>query len=150
MTQFLQQIGTPEHAHGVATPADYRTFALNVYRSLLPRHKRGEAALRERKERPVAYVSDGRWVIDCECGNGPSAHPEWELAICCECGSLYRPRFPKDREAVERVLLARPHPTRRHFFPHKQLSKRVGMKRAETLRDLIRENAERGVSVVEG
>lgn len=148
--QLLQQIGTPEQAHGVTTPDEYRAFALNVYRSLLPRQERVNVALRQRKERPIARVNHGRWVIDCDCGNCPSAHPEWELAICPNCGSEYRPKFPKDREAVERVLLARARPDQRHFFPDRGVAKARGLKRRETLRDLIQENAERGVSVVEG
>ncbi len=130
------EIGRPSIVHAVPnanggwsypvqSEADYRAFALDLLR------KQGKPQLLvERPETPLAFVSDGRWVVDCLCGNGPSASPEWGVAICCECGALYRPTFPADAATAETTLLARPWPQQRHYQPDRQ-----------TLADLQHENA---------
>lgn len=145
MTVLHARIGNPETQHGVADVEEYKRFALGVLRQL---HPRTAPKLIERTERPAAYVSDGRWVMDClACGNGPSAHPEWGIAVCCECGAVYKPTFPKDWSSAERVLLARDLPAQRHFFPDVTVATSKGLAKAETVGDLIRENAERGVPI---
>lgn len=138
-------IGTAAEAHNLASAADYRELArVFVVRS-------GLGGLHERSERPPAYVSAGRWVVDCPCGNGPAAHPGgaegWPdpVAVCLECGAVYRPVFPRDREAGEAALLAREHPHQRHWFPHASVAARRGLARAETVRGLLAENKARGV-----
>lgn len=122
-------VGGPEQAHGVRSEAEYRLRA----KSFLLRHGL-QPILVERTERPEAYVSDSRWVIDCDCGNGPSASPEWGIAICLECGAVYRPTFPEDLGDVEAALLARPSPRNRHWHPER-----------ETAADLRHENRAHGI-----
>jgi len=78
-------------------------------------------------------VSGGYWVVMCVCGNAPSAHPDWHLACCFECGAIYRYLdVPIDRAEIESVLVRRPM-AHRHWV--------VG----ETVADLARENAAHGV-----
>lgn len=104
----------------------------------------------ETGEKRSVHVSDGRWVLDCDCGNGCLAHPGgsegWPrpIAVCTECGNVYQAVFPKDREKIEAALLARPSPLNRHFFPHAADAAKRGLSRAETLADLQRENDQHG------
>lgn len=133
-------IGRPQQAHGVKSEQEYRQAA----RRFLLKHGL-PPILTERDERPVAYVSDGRWVCDCDCGNGPSVSPEWGLAVCFECGSVWRPMLPEEWEEVERLLLARPHPRLRHFFPSVGVALGKGRMQTETVDDLAAENTAMGV-----
>lgn len=144
------RIGTPVQAHRVNSEAEYRTFAKQMLAAL-----GGSADLREMPDRVVPHVSDGRWVVDCACGNGASAHPgdgteAWPapIAVCCECGAVHRPIFPADRERAEAVLLARPSPFQRHWFPDaSHLTARRGVGRPETVADLEAENRANGARV---
>lgn len=124
----MDPIWSPPQVHGVLSADAYRNAALafGLQRSVFRQ-------LRRRRERPEAFVSDGRWVIDCECGNGPSASPEWGLAICFECGSEYEPTFPREREQIETALVERPMRRTRNWRP------------GETAPSLVRENAEHGI-----
>ncbi|MFH1604556.1 MAG: hypothetical protein ABIH03_11685 [Pseudomonadota bacterium] len=141
--RWLQNtIGRPQQAHGVGSPDAYRRRA----KAFLLKHG-VPPILIERGEHPMAYVSDGRWVCDCDCGNGPSVSPEWEMAICLECGSVYVPTMPADYERAETVLLKRPSPKFRHWFPDARVALRKGIGRAETLADLRDQNRLAGVEV---
>lgn len=93
-----------------------------------------------------AYVSDGRWVVDCPCGSGALASHEWAVAICPDCGTIHPAAFPDDREMVEAVLVARP-ARNRHYFPHEDTAERRGLARAERLEDLEDENVAHGYDV---
>ena len=106
------KIGTPQTVLLVPTPAAYETWARRVRLDLhLP------AAL-TRSETPIAaHVSDGRWVIDCPCGGGALAEPAWGIGICVDCGTIHPVTFPRERAAIEEVLLARPSEVNRHFLP---------------------------------
>jgi hypothetical protein len=136
-----EQIGTPRQAHGAASADDYRRMAQRFIGRL-----GGRKELRKASTRPVAYVSAGRWVIDCPCGNGASAHPGGEpgypdpIAVCFECGVEFRPTFPTDWEDAEAALLARPNVGHRNYFPRLDAALRRGIGRAEKARDLEAEN----------
>ena len=134
------KIGGPREAHGVSTEAEYRARALghsaNMRRAGYPVPER----LTEREERPDAYISCGRWVVDCDCGNGPSTSPELPVAICFDCLSVWYPRFPSDWQAAETALLERPDPDSRHWFPTLSLAARNGLEKAETVALLKAEN----------
>lgn len=132
-------IGRPEQAHRVKTPEEYRQKA----QAFLLRHG-ASPVLRERTEQSPAYVSDGRWVCDCDCGNSPSVSPEWGMAVCFECGSVWQPTMPADYREAERILLARSSVFNRHYFPTDHLARRRGLVRAETVADLRRENRAHG------
>ncbi len=141
MYWLLDKIGRPREAHGVNSPEEYMQRA----KEFLIRHGQ-RPILREREgPQPVAYVSDGRWVCDCDCGNGPSVDPEWRLAVCFECGSIWRPVIPARYREAERVLLARPSPANRHWFPDPKIARRVGLLKAETIGDLKRDNQRMGL-----
>lgn len=118
---LANEIGRPLHAHKVTSPEEYEAWAR---RRLEKRGHRWHgirlAQLTGHGLSPdaPAFVSDGRWVVQCVCGNCPSASPEWGLAICGECGLTIEPTFPKDWERAEAALLARPHPSLRHYFWH--------------------------------
>lgn len=141
------KIGTPAEAHAVTSAAEYRALAArHLARAGLV------GALHDDPAPLPAFVSAGRWLVMCPCGNGPSAHPGgaegWPepVAVCFECGAVYRPVFPPLRAAAEEVLLARPHFSHRHWFPDPASAGRRGL-RPERVEDLVRENRARGVAV---
>lgn len=139
--QLRDRIGTPEIAHRVTSPEHYVDWARTAHVGL-----GGKASdVRESGLTLDAYVSDGRWVVQCPCGNGPSAHPEWKIAVCVECGAIHRVGMPRDHRAAEAVLLARAHPHERHWFPTDETARRHGLERRETVSSLRRENRARGV-----
>lgn len=89
--------------------------------------------------RAIAYVNQGRWVVDCPfegCASAQLCSPEDPRFFCAECfnrkvDQQWVPvRFPPARSlaAIERELEVRPDPETRNWFPH------------ETVRDLVAEN----------
>lgn len=131
-------IGTPVEMHQVASAEAYIQRA----KEFLVAHG-GRPIIAESEQRPHAYVSHGVWVCQCVCGNGCSAHPEWGIAVCFECGALYRPIFPKDRAVGEAALVARPDQRTRNWFPHDEVARRHGLGKGETVASLERENRQR-------
>lgn len=144
--QVTNRIGNPETAHAVESEAEYLQFA----RGFLLRMGMLPKAMYESDVRPPAYVSGGWWVCKCPCGNAPSAHPPdgtdaWPepVAVCLECGIVYRPLFPEDWREAEAVLLERP-VANRHYFPHAETAAWVGSP-AQSVASLQAENRARGV-----
>lgn len=90
--------------------------------------------------RLVAYVSEGRWVCDCVCGNGVLATPGLEDVACSECGTVFPVVFPeaKTLAEAEAVLMQRPRDNR-NWYPE-----------TETVLDLKAENAVHGFNFVTG
>ena len=134
----LHEIGRPLHAHGVRTPGEYRErqrIHLAELRRARPAIVWGEP--HDAIVQPLPFVSGGRWVVQCPCGNAPSADPGWRLACCFECGAIYADlAFPLEIAWIEALLLARPAQQNRHWFPH------------ESVADLARENTEHGIRAV--
>ncbi len=64
-----------------------------------------------------AYISHGRWVADCSCGAGIVVSPVLGEAACTDCATMFRLRFPEERQGIERVLLARPDVRNRNWRP---------------------------------
>lgn len=130
---------TPLHVHGVRTPEEYRA----LQRSAIANGKTARPGLNWKEPWPSdrgrsAFVSGGKWIVICDCGNGPSADPEWRLALCLECGAVYEDvALPDDRAEIERLLLERAQVSNRHWH------------RAETVSDLARDNAAHGVGRVD-
>jgi hypothetical protein len=127
---------TPLHVHGARTADEYRA----MQRRAITNGKTQRPALgwREPWVAPgarEAFVSGGKWIVACDCGNGPSADRTWQLACCFECGAVYEVVvFPDDVAEIERLLLARPKVGTRHW------------RQTETTADLARENAQHGVA----
>lgn len=142
-------IGKPQQAHGVDSEAAY---LLHAKRFLL-RHGIPPSVMTEATERPPAYVSGGWWVVKCPCGNAPAAHPGGEpgwprpIAVCLECGAIYRPTFPKDHAEAEAALLERPDPATRHYFPHEDCAAWVGEGKGQTVAYLRKENRDRAADL---
>lgn len=145
MAHWLKNaIGRPTVIHNVHSADEYvqtvKSFLLRV--GLPP-------VITESPHRPRAYVSAGRWVVDCggdhldlegnPCRNGPSASPEWGIAVCLLSGTLYRPIFPRNWRDAEEELLRRPYPMNRHYFPTDDLAQRYGKEQRETVAELRRE-----------
>lgn len=112
---------TPRHVHpGVSSASDYRqrqAEAIRTGRSLYP-------ALPWREPwvcvaRPVVFVSGGKWLVECACGNCPSVAPEWDgLACCYECGAVYEGlAMPAEADAIEQALVRRPTLAARYWNP---------------------------------
>lgn len=109
----------PLHAHGVRSGEEYlakQRHHLGELRQAYPAYTWREpwTAI----ARPQAFISGGRWVVMCGCGNAPSADVEWTLAACFECGAIYYAfDVPTDRLEIEALLLARPEMRTRNWRP---------------------------------
>ncbi len=67
---------------------------------------------------PVPYITAGKWVVSCPCGDYPIASPAWNEARCFACGAIYRKlTWPRDREAIEAVLVKHPSALMRKWKP---------------------------------
>lgn len=127
-------IGTPREAHGVDTVEKYFALANSI-------RSKGMSVLPTRTWLPfrdvlhaVPEINCGRWIVRCECGNCPSASPEWDLAICLECFAVYKDiEFPEDYRDLETILMERPKMLNRNWFP------------IETAADLLTQNIANGV-----
>lgn len=93
----------PEVAHRVGSP-DALLAKLKAHLDTVgldPRPWTGEA--------PYVFVSEGRAVINCECGNGPQVSREWCLAVCFACGYVYRAfKFPVGWSDIDMLMSVRP------------------------------------------
>lgn len=107
-----RRIKRPRQLHGVRSLQEYKLAAIMF----------GDAndlfaQLWEPEIRPRAYVSHGEWKCDCPCGNWPIADPDWGVAICFQCGALYRPTFPPNVAEIEAILLKRPSTANQNWLP---------------------------------
>lgn len=143
----MREIGGPVECLRVKSEAEYVALAIRITAQL-----GGRGRIVETGEAKPVRVSDGRWVVDCDCGNGCLAHPgdgseAWPraVAICTECARVYEPHFPRGWRSGRNVLLARPHPRNRQWFPNDADARRHGLSRRERLGDLVRENREHGL-----
>ena len=126
----------PFDVHGVSSPDAYRAFhaaTLAAQRVRAPHRNLPEPwiCLVPRD----VYVTFGKWLIRCVCGNAPSVSPEWRLACCLECGAVFESlSIPDDYQAIESMLLARPALVNQAWL------------QPETVDDLAAENAAHGVA----
>lgn len=67
----------------------------------------------------LAYVNHSRWVADCPedgCQGTEFVDGAWPRFVCISCGSgVWRVVFPKDRLAIEALLLTRPEEENRNW-----------------------------------
>ena len=87
----------------------------------------------------VVYFNWGRWLAECpdpSCSNAEEYGRGLKdgSMVCSNCKRMAPARWPDDRATIQKVLEMRPVPGTRNWFPH------------ETVDDLLRENAENGVS----
>lgn len=77
----------------------------------------------------------GMWIADCACRNAMQINRFQRAFECDYCGQFYETMWPAENmvHSIERLLLMRPLPYTRNWFP------------GETLHDLTQENAEHGV-----
>ena len=89
----------------------------------------------------IARANAGRWIADCPqsgCDGAMYVNFDDPRFFCCECrnagfgGVPVKIALPKDREAIEAVLLERPVPATRNWTP------------GETIGQLEAENANGG------
>ena len=67
---------------------------------------------------PAPYITTGKWVVACPCGDYPMASPAWNEARCFACGAIYQKlKWPRKREAIEAALVARPQALARRWTP---------------------------------
>ena len=86
----------------------------------------------------VAYVNEGRLLVDCLCQNGLPVLMPARLARCIECGRTYTAiavPAAADYRALEALLARRPE-AQRHWDP----------RRGETIATLRAENAAHGIA----
>lgn len=99
------------------------------------------ATSRSADDKVVAYVNEGRWIVDCpDCSGAQYANRSDRRFMCNECanvtiGGLWRPVVwppAKTEQSIEKALAPRP-PRNAHWLP------------GETVADLLAENVEHGV-----
>ena len=83
----------------------------------------------------VAHVNHNRWIVSCpDCHSAEYLWPDTPLFLCSNClngsvkGRWRKVKVPKEREAIERALRARPGPANRNWGP------------GESVADLVKEN----------
>lgn len=83
----------------------------------------------------AARINHGRWLADCPvCEVGALTRPDWGVACCISCGTIYpNIKFPDDVEVITRLLLAREKRITQSWIP------------TETAEDLFLENMEHEV-----
>lgn len=113
---------TPEEVHHVRTPEAYRADHQRVMVGLNQRFPGQGYQVIAAPDHPAVFVSGGKWVIVCTCGNAPSVHPAWQLACCYECGRVYTNlTMPGIATEVQAVLVEQPM-KRRHWTPDQSLA----------------------------
>ena len=87
----------------------------------------------------LAYVNEGRWVVDCPCSSAQLACRTDPRFFCYECGNSWADGkwatviWPAEQDEIERLLLQRPDPRTRNWEPQ------------ESSFDLAVENYDHGV-----
>lgn len=117
--------------------------------------------------RARAWVYCGDWVANCPrpedpvtfkgCGgveflyeptvpNGPRIM-EKKIFVCSNCGFQAEISWPRRREDLLSVLMLRPDPTTRHWYPTDHPDAiRWNLPHGQTVSDLLEENEEHGVN----
>lgn len=94
-----------EHAKAIAGLAAY----WSQRNGTVPSVRRSTAAT-------VAYVNEGRWLVDCVCNNGVAVHPDWGIGCCFSCGRIHdNITFPTNRADIENALMNRARVSRRNW-----------------------------------
>lgn len=124
---------TAKHVHPrVRTEAEYR----QLQAVFLQRQRAAYAHLADLQVHPApasaeAFISDGKLLVECECGNCPAVAPGWgaapecdverdrlALALCFECGAVFEAIvLPADLDAIAAALLVRPKLSDRYWSP---------------------------------
>ena len=106
MPKPTHKISTPQQAHLVTNPSQYRSQAVTAGRAVGTFSEVTDMTAVPRS----AFINSGRWICVCDCGNAPSADPAWVMALCFECGKEWAPTFPLPTtlDAIEAVLVQRP------------------------------------------
>lgn len=101
-------------------------------------------------ERARAYVNHGRWIADCtrtDCANAEALEPRQVTFHCSNCLQLADIEWPPDVDELWAVLLRRPVPQTRNWFPSgHELALRSGTPHGQTAADLEDENREHEVT----
>jgi len=85
----------------------------------------------------TAWINQGNWAADCECGGSMIVEPG-EPYICPDCCNAAQGRKARagvgaeERAEIEAVILERPFPRNRNWLT------------TETLKDLVEQNIEKG------
>lgn len=105
----LTIIARPVHILGVRTSEAYLAAqALQVDRLTAVRTLPGVSVPYDQPDGAVAWIGGGKWLVTCVCDNAPSASPEWDLALCYECGAKYHGIvFPSNAADIEKALCVR-------------------------------------------
>lgn len=96
-----------------------------------------------------AYVNHGRWIAECcrpFCANAFRLRPH-QTTFKCDgnggCGKEAFIEWPPDADEIWEVLLLRPVPATRNWFPHgHKMVERFGYPGGQSPRDLIEEQEE--------
>jgi len=128
---------TARGLHGVRDLGKYR----QLHKAKLAKMRQRGVPIREHaaSDPLIARVNHGVWIGDCACRSGVGVTPEWEEARCFGCGAVYtRLVVPKERVAIEAVLLERPNQQNRNWEP------------GESLSSLVADNIAHGIESEEG
>lgn len=100
-------------------------------RRIIDRNLRELGIRKRQSSTPVyAYVSEGRWVADCDECNGAEFVTEDQVMVCGTCGAVSDVVWPEDVAGIEAVLGKRKHLRTQNFIP----GETVDMLKAENKR----------------
>lgn len=130
-------IATARDQHLVKSEAELRAKHAKAIAKQIAAGVRG-IRVHESRAPKTAYINRGNWVLDCDCGAGVAADPDYTAGYCFGCGAIHTQVVmpsDEDRLNIEHVLLARPRTENRSWHP------------GETLIDALIENADHGVKL---
>jgi hypothetical protein len=110
----MDKITGPIEGHGHAGVTDITSYK-KVHASAM---QAAEKDVFEVMSEVEAYISHGRWVVDCVCHGAGFTSPEFKVSCCFDCGRMYTSVvFPKQRKQIEEVLLSRRDKENRNWIP---------------------------------
>jgi hypothetical protein len=91
------------------TASDRRKIATNLAELNLTAHPIPAPA--------YAFISEGRWVANCDECNGAEFVTEEQPMVCGTCGAVSQVIWPDDVDGIEAVLVKRPKVVNRNYLP---------------------------------
>jgi hypothetical protein len=92
----------------------------------------------------VAYLSQGRWIVDCPVSGCANAEVAAAVFTCSNCGFSGNVVWPRHLKGINRAMAKRPVPETRNWAPRGHWWEALGIPTGQTIKDLERETVENG------